>query len=107
MNVANKKCVLPVTVCIIYDRAWPPRDSVNDHIDLKSFYSYCASSHDAVCLLKQQGVGTLSAKLNLTDAFKSLSIHMNGHFFVLHGNQSNPMAVYRRVPLQFFLLLSL
>ena len=59
-----------VKYCIIHDLSWPPRDSVNDHIDPDLYRCVYASFYQAVSLVKKHGVGTLMAKLDLADAFK-------------------------------------
>ena len=51
---------------------WPAWKSVNDTTDSKAFRCYDASFNDAVHLMMQHGMAALSAKLDLTDAFKHI-----------------------------------
>ena len=60
---------------VIHDHSWPPRDSVNDHIDPDLYHCIYASFDQAVSLVKKKGVGTLMAKLDLADAFKHILVH--------------------------------
>ena len=74
MGVFAKKCSFPVKYRIIHNLSRPPQDSVNDNIDLDAFRCFCGSFDDVVALIIKQGVGTLSAKLGLADAFKHILI---------------------------------
>ena len=74
IGVVTKKCSFPVKYRIIYNRSQPPQDSVNDHINPNAFRCFYGSFDDAVALIVKHGVGTLSAKLDLADAFKHILI---------------------------------
>ena len=74
MGIVVKKCLDSVKYCIIHDLSWPPRDSVNDHIDPDLYCCVYASFDQAVSLVKRHGVGTLMAKLDLGDAFKHILV---------------------------------
>ena len=74
MGMVIKKCLDSVKYHIIHDLSWPPRDSVNDHIDPDLYCCICASFDQAVSLIKKQGVGALMAKLDLADAFKHILV---------------------------------
>ena len=75
MGIVTKKCSDSVKYHIIHDLSWPPRDSINDHIDPDLYHCIYASFDQAVFLIKKQGVGTLMAKLDLGDAFKHILVH--------------------------------
>ena len=75
MGIVIKKCSDSVKYHIIHDLSWPPRDSVNDHIDPDLYCCIYASFNQVVSLIKKQGVGTLMAKLDLADAFKHILVH--------------------------------
>ena len=75
MGIVIKKCLDSFEYCIIHDLSWPPRDSVNDHIDPNLYHCIYASFDQAVSLVKKQGVGTLMAKLDLADSFKHILVH--------------------------------
>ena len=70
MGIVSKKCLFPVKYRIIHDLSWPPQDSVNDHIDPDAFRCFYGSYDDVVALIIKHGLGALSAKLDLADAFK-------------------------------------
>ena len=72
MGIVIKKHSDSVKYRIIHDLSWPPRDSVNDHINPDLYHCIYASFDQAVSLIKKQGVGTLMAKLDLADAFKHI-----------------------------------
>ena len=72
MGIVIKKCSDSVKYHIIHDLSWPPRDSVNDHINPDLCHCIYASFDQAVSLIKKQGVGTLMARLDLADAFKHI-----------------------------------
>ena len=74
MGIVIKKCSDAVKYCIIHDLSWPPRDSVNDHIDPDLYHCIYASFDQAVSLVKKHGVGVLMAKLDLADAFKHIMV---------------------------------
>ena len=74
MGIVIKKCSDAVKYCIINDLSWPPRDSVNDHIDPDLYCYIYASFNQAVSLIKKHGVGALMAKLDLADAFKHIMV---------------------------------
>ena len=74
MGIVAKKCSFPVKYRIIHDLSWPPQDSVNDHIKLDAFRCFYGSFDDAVALIIKHGAGTLSAKLDLANAFKHILI---------------------------------
>ena len=74
MGIVAKKCSFPVKYRIIHDLSWPPEDSVNDHTDLDAFRCFYGSFDEAVALVVKHGVGALSAKLDLADAFKHILI---------------------------------
>ena len=69
-----KKHLLPIKYRIIHDLSWPPQDSVNDHIDPDAFRCFYCSFNKAVALVVKHRVGTLSAKLDLADAFRQILI---------------------------------
>ena len=69
-----KKCLDSVKYHIINDLSWPPRDSVNDHINPDLYHCIYASFDQAVSLIKKQGVGALMAKLDLANAFKHILV---------------------------------
>ena len=73
-GIVTKKHSLPVKYRIIHNLSQPPQDSVNNHIDLDAFRYFYSSFDDAVALIIKHGVGTLSAKLDLADAFKHILI---------------------------------
>ena len=75
MGIVIKKHSASVKCCIIHYLSWPPRDSVNDHIDPDLYCCIYASFNQAVSLIKKQGVGTLMAKLDLVNAFKHILVH--------------------------------
>ena len=75
MAIVIKKHSDSVKYHIIHDLSWPPRDSVNDHIDPDLYCCICASFDQAVSFIKKQGVGNLMAKLDLADAFKHILVH--------------------------------
>ena len=51
MGIVIKKCLDSVKYCIIHDLSWPPRESINDHIN-PDLYCYCyASFNQAVSLV--------------------------------------------------------
>ena len=74
MGIVAKKCLFPVKYRIIHDFSWPPQDFINDHIDQDTFRCFCGSFDETVALVVRHGVGTLSAKLDLADAFKHMLI---------------------------------
>ena len=74
MGIITKKCSFPVKNRIIHNLSWPPQDSVIDHIDPDAFRCFYGSFSDAVALIVKHGVGTLSAKLDLANAFKHILI---------------------------------
>ena len=74
MGIVAKKCLFPVKYRIIHDLSWPPQDSVDDHIDPDAFRCFYGSFDDAIALIIKHGVGALSAKLDLADAFKHILI---------------------------------
>ena len=76
MGIVVKKCLDSVKYHIIHDLSWPPRDSVNDHIDPDLYCCVYASFDQAVSLVKKHGVGTLMAKLDLADAFKHILVRL-------------------------------
>ena len=78
MGIVIKKCLDSVKYCIIHDLSWPPRDSINDHINPDLYCCIYASFDQAVSIIKKQGVGTLMAKLDLADAFKHILVHSKG-----------------------------
>ena len=55
MGIAIKKCLDAVKYRIIHDLPWPPRDSVNDHIDPDLYCCIYASSIKQFPLLKSMG----------------------------------------------------
>ena len=75
MGIVIKKHLESVKYCIIHDLSWPPGDSINDHIDPDLYHCIYASFHQAVSLVKKQGVGALMANLDLADAFKHILVH--------------------------------
>ena len=76
MGIVTKKCSFPVKYRIIHDLSWPPQDSVNDQINLDAFRCFYGSFDDVVALIIKHGVGALSAKLDLADAFKHILIRI-------------------------------
>ena len=70
MGIVTKKHSFPVKYRITHNLSWPPQDSFNDHINLDAFWCFYGSFDDAVALILKHGVGTLSAKLDLANAFK-------------------------------------
>ena len=74
MGVVVKKCSDSVKYGIIHYLSWPPRDSVNDHIDPDLYRCVYASFDQAVSFVKKHGVGTLMAKLDLADALKHILV---------------------------------
>ena len=74
MGIVVKKCLDSVKYRIIHDLSWPPRDSVNDHIDPDLYRCVYASFDQAVSLVKKHGVGALMAKLDLADVFKHILV---------------------------------
>ena len=74
MGVVAKKCSCPVKYRIIHNLSWPPQDSINNHINLDAFRCFYGSFDDAVALIVKHGVGTLSPKLDLANAFKHIFI---------------------------------
>ena len=75
MGVVVKKHLDSVKYHIIHDLSWPPRDSVNDHINPHLYCCVYASFNQAVSHIKKHGVGTLMAKLDLANAFKHILVH--------------------------------
>ena len=75
MGIVIKKCTDSVKYHIIYDLSWPPRDSVNDHIDPDLYCCIYTSFNQAAYLIKKQRVGTLMAKLDLANASKHILVH--------------------------------
>ena len=73
-GIVIKKCSDSVKYCIIHDLSWPPRDSVNDHIDPDLYCCIYASFDQAISLIKKQGVGALMAKLDLADGIKHILV---------------------------------
>ena len=73
-GIVTKKCSFPVKYRIIHDLSWPPQDSINNHIDPDAFRCSYGSFDNAVALIVKHGVGTLSAKLDLADAFKHILV---------------------------------
>ena len=74
MDIVAKKCSFPVKYRIIHNLSWPPQDSINDHINLDAFRCFYGSFDEAVALVVKHGVGALSAKLDLANAFKHILI---------------------------------
>ena len=74
MGIVAKKCLLPVKYGIIYGVSWPPQYSINNHIHLDTFRCFYGSFDKAVALVVKYRVGTLSAKLDLANAFKHILI---------------------------------
>ena len=74
MGIVIKKCSDSVKYRIIHGLSWPPRDSVNDHINPDLYDCIYASFNQAVYLIKKQGVGTLMAKLDLANAVKHILV---------------------------------
>ena len=74
MGIVTKKCLFPVKYRIIHNLSWPPKDSINYHINPDAFRCFYGSFDNAVALVVKQGVGTLPAKLDLADAFKHILI---------------------------------
>ena len=74
MGIVTKKCSFPVKYRIIHNLSWPPQDSINNHIDPDAFRCFYGSFDDAVALVIKHRVGTLSAKLDLANAFKHILI---------------------------------
>ena len=72
MGVVAKKCSFPVKYGIIHDLSWPPQDSVNNHIDPDAFTCFYASFDYVIALIVKHRVSSLSAKLDLADAFKHI-----------------------------------
>ena len=75
MGIVIKKHSDSVKCSIIHDLSWPPRDSVNDHIDPDLCCCVYASFDQAVSLIKKHRVGTLMAKLDLANGFRHLLVH--------------------------------
>ena len=75
MGVVIKKCLDSVKHCIIHDLSWPPKDSVNDHIDPDLNHCIYASFDQTISLVKKQGVGTLMVELDLANALKHILVH--------------------------------
>ena len=84
MDTVTMKCSFPVKYRIIHNLSWPPQDSINDHIDPHAFRCFYGSFNVAVVLVIKHGVGTLSVKLDLTDAFKH--IHVRSQDWPLLGS---------------------
>ena len=74
MGIVAKKHLFPVKYRIIHDLSWPPQDSVNDHINPDAFRCFYGSFDEAVALVVKHGVGALSARLDLANAFKHILI---------------------------------
>ena len=74
MGVVAKKHSFPVKYRIIYDLSWPPQDSVKNHIDSDAFRCFYGSFDDAVALIVKHGMGAMSVKLDLADAFKHILV---------------------------------
>ena len=72
MGIVTKKHSFPVKYRIIHDLSWPPHDSINDCINPETFRCFYGSFDEAVALVVKHGVGTLSAKLDLGNAFKHI-----------------------------------
>ena len=77
MGIVIKKCLDTVKYHIIHDLSWPPRDSINDHIDPDLYHCIYASFDQAVSLIKKHGVGMIMAKLDLADAFKHIMVWLD------------------------------
>ena len=74
MGIVTKKCSFPVKYRMIHDLSWPPQDSVNNHIDSDALRCFYGSFDDVVAHIIKHVVGTLSAKLDLADAFKNILV---------------------------------
>ena len=74
-GIVVKKHSDSVKYHIIHDLSWPPRDSVNDHINPDLYCCVYASCDQAVFLVKKHGLGSLMAKLDLANAFKHILVH--------------------------------
>ena len=74
MGIVAKKCSSPVMYRIMHDLSWPPQDSLNNHIDPDTFWCFYGSFDNVVALIIKQGVGALSAKLDMADAFKHILV---------------------------------
>ena len=74
MGIVAKKCSFLVKYRIIHNLSWPPQDSINDHIDPDTFRYFYGSFDEAVALVVKHGVGALSYKLDLANAFKHILI---------------------------------
>ena len=74
MGIVIKKHSDSVKYFIINDLSWPPRHSVNDHINPDLYCCVYASFDQAVSLDKKHGVGDLMAKLDQADAFKHIPV---------------------------------
>ena len=75
MGIVVQKYSESVKYCIIHYLSWPPGDTVNDHINTQTSTAVSMLFEQAVSLVKKHGVGTLMAKLDLTDAFKHILVH--------------------------------
>ena len=82
MGIVIKKCLDSIKYHIIHDLLWPPRDSVNDHIDPDLYRCVYASFDQAVSLVTKHGLGTLMAKLDLADTFKHILVHPKDWLFL-------------------------
>ena len=99
MGRVGKKHSFPVKYRIIHDLSWPPQDSVNNHIDPDAFQSFYGSIDDAVALIMKHGVGTMSAKLYLADAFKHIIVRSHdwpllGSSWDLHQPDGSMVCLY-------------
>ena len=74
MDIVTKKHLFPVKYRIIHDLSWPPQDSINNHIDPDAIRCFSGSFNNAVALIIKHGIGTMSAKLDLADAFKYILV---------------------------------
>ena len=74
MGIVSRKCSFPVKDRIIHDLSWPPEDSVNNHIDPNALRCFYGSFDNMVALIIKHGVGTLSDKLDLANAFKHILV---------------------------------
>ena len=78
MDIVAKIHSFPVKYRIIHDLSWPPQDSINSHIDPAAFRCFYGSFNDMVALIIKNGVGAMSAKLDLVDAFKYILVRNQG-----------------------------
>ena len=74
MGIVTKKCSFPVKYRIIHDLSWLLQDFANNHIESDAFRCFYGSFDDVVALIIKHGVGALSAKLDLADAFKHILV---------------------------------